>query len=355
MSHPPTPSPMDAPASVVFTTEGLSAAERLEAWNAAFGSLNQITIPRDVAEPVSVHSENWLLGGGLVLSETKVSRASFCRDRLRVRRDQLDHWVLRVLRNGTGRLQHPGFQTITRPGDLILFSMDDTWTAQWDGDVDWVSVSIPRDLDLRLSSSLAQLPRGVLHGVGADLLRDILLRLPALVAIAKTHELAGLASVLLAAVCAGVGGAKPSAPCVPESTTPLAKDRVRRVILRHVKSRLTPAILASEAGISRSALYRLLECEGGVARYIRQTRLSLAHAALVDPTMASQSIAAIGEAHGFPDPPEFSRAFRSYFGVSPREARSAGMASETFIPPLLRGERPGHHDVATKIYASVRL
>jgi AraC-like DNA-binding protein len=351
------PCDRDTIKSIIFTVDELEARRRLDAWNAAFGSLNEITLPLDEKNVLpSVRSENWLLGGGLVLSQTNIKGARFQRDSKRLRRDSLDHWVLRVIRRGCGRLHHAAFEAVTKPGDLVFFSIDETWSVDWE-DVEWVSVTIPRDFDLRLSMGLATLPHGILQGAGAALLADVMLNLPARVAAAEPQEVPGITAVLQAAVsaCLLSASCRGSSDVVPLQSENLAKYRVQRAIMKNIGSaRLSPATLAVQAGMSRSALYRLFEKEGGVARYIRNMRLSLARTALSDPALAGQSIAVIAEEHGFHDPPEFSRAFRAYHGVSPREVRSSlkNGAHDIGAGPQ-RKVSQGQGDLIPHIYARV--
>ena len=60
-------------------------------------------------------------------------------------------------------------------------------------------------------------------------------------------------------------------------------ERVRRAVRTHLRSpSMGPNMLCREAGTSRSQLYRLLEQEGGVARYIQRQRLLEGHAVLCD-------------------------------------------------------------------------
>jgi AraC-like DNA-binding protein len=339
----PLPSTSDALSrSLYFSTDTVPPASRLDAWNAAFGSLNAISVLPEGGTQPGVRCENWLLGGGLVLSETSVTKARFTRDAQRSRRDQLDHWVLRVLRRGRGVLRHPGFEVATGPGDLVLFSMHETWMVDWDN-VAWVSLCIPRDLDLRLSTALASQPPGLMRGAAAGLLADLLLALPARVAIAQPDEVASIAAAVHATIgaCLPATGADQARALAPDTTAGLAKERVRRAILRNIGSvRLKPAQLAAAAGLSRSALYRLFEPEGGVARYVRHVRLGLAHTALTDPASMHLSIGAIAEAHGFPEPAEFSRAFRSVFGATPSDVRNAVRATPIVPLPLARPQRP---------------
>ena len=77
--------------------------------------------------------------------------------------------------------------------------------------------------------------------------------------------------------------------------------------------------------MSRSQLYRLLDGEGGVTRYIQRQRLREGYAALCD-TSHSRPIAAIAEELCFADASGFSRAFRQEFGISPNELRAASRA-----------------------------
>ncbi|RAI58659.1 helix-turn-helix domain-containing protein [Roseicella frigidaeris] len=310
----------DTPATVVFTTEDLPPSQRLDAWNAAFGSLNTITVP-ETGEAIGSRSENHRLDLGLVLGVTQVSPARFSRDLVRARRDSLDHWVLRVIRRGESRLRHPGFISRLGPGEPLLFSMHETWDVEWT-EAEWVSLCISRDLHPELSARLGALPRGRLGGVGAGLLADLMLALPRRLAEASAAEIPSLAEATRAAITAFLhAGTSPSF-----FVADLAKERVRQMVRKHITSaRLTPARLAAAAGLSRSALYRLFEAEGGVAAYIRDMRLALVHSALRDPASAGLSIAELAAAHGFPEPSAFSRAFRQVYGATPGEVRASGL------------------------------
>lgn len=100
-------------------------------------------------------------------------------------------------------------------------------------------------------------------------------------------------------------------------------DRVRRAVQKHLRSHLLgPRLLCRSVGTSRSQLYRLLEPEGGVARYIRRQRLLAAYAMLADPAIDTP-IAQIAEELCFADGSGFSRAFRQEFDISPTDLRAA--------------------------------
>jgi AraC-like DNA-binding protein len=319
-------------APVVFTTDTLPPAQRLEAWNAAFGSLNAITTPEAAEEGIGTRSVNWPLGPGMMLSVTRVSPARFVRDAARARRDGLDHLVLRVLRRGTSQLEHPGFTARLGPGELLLFSAHESWISTWT-EAEWVSLCIARSLQPQLAASLAAMPSGPLRGAGAGLLTDLLLALPGRLAISEPADMPVLAEATrtMVAACFATG-----APPAEVAAIDLVRQRVRQEIGRNIGSaRLTPERLAAAAGLSRSALYRLFEAEGGVARHIRDVRLSLVHAALRDPQHLGTSIGELAEACGFPEPSAFSRAFRQLYGVTPSEVRRAGLQGLALPPQRL--------------------
>jgi AraC-like DNA-binding protein len=103
-------------------------------------------------------------------------------------------------------------------------------------------------------------------------------------------------------------------------------EGVRRAVRSHLHSlSLGPDMLCRLLATSRSQLYRLLEGEGGVTRYIQRQRLLEGHAALCD-AASTKTIAAIAAELCFADGSGFSRAFRHEFGMSPRDVRAAFLA-----------------------------
>lgn len=105
----------------------------------------------------------------------------------------------------------------------------------------------------------------------------------------------------------------------------LARQALLSTIKRHVNRHLDGEIhvsgLCQRFGLSRSALYRLFEPEGGIAAYIQQQRLIRAFALLVAPQTGKQRVIDIALNTHFASDATFARAFRRQFGCTPGEVR----------------------------------
>ena len=332
-----TPSVAQAPCNS-FTTTTLPRHERLDAWNAQFGALNDVVITDPAGSDPRCHNENWLLGD-LLFSANHASPSLFVRSARHLRKSAVDHWAIRVLRSGENRFSHHDRTEVIAPGQPFLFSLDQTWSSEW-SESEWLSLCLPRDAFPELSAGLAALGPGLLRGPGAPLLADYLIMLEQHLRRATAEQRPMLAEATRAMVAAcllrdvtprGVGSADVAVAQL---------ERVRALVRRHLgSSTLNAQRLARMAGMSRSSLYRLMEPHGGVAHYIQTLRLKLAHALLSVPELSAQPVALLAERAGFFDASAFSRAFRTAFGYTPSEARVAalsgrGMAAPATAPQL---------------------
>ncbi|WP_196443753.1 helix-turn-helix domain-containing protein [Planomonospora sp. ID67723] len=85
---------------------------------------------------------------------------------------------------------------------------------------------------------------------------------------------------------------------------------------------LSPDAIAAAHHISLRYLHRLFHDDGHtVAGWIRQRRLQRCRRDLADPRLAAHTISSIAARWGFTSPAHFSQAFRSAYGLSPRQFR----------------------------------
>ncbi|GAA0461696.1 helix-turn-helix domain-containing protein [Streptomyces sp. NPDC046215] len=112
-------------------------------------------------------------------------------------------------------------------------------------------------------------------------------------------------------------------PRTPESRRRTLVLRIRAHIAQHLSDpRLSPGTVAAAHHISLSYLHRLFETEATtVAAWIRHQRLERARHDLGDTTQRHIPVHAIAARWGFPRAAEFSRAFRTAYGMPPRDYR----------------------------------
>jgi AraC-like DNA-binding protein len=85
---------------------------------------------------------------------------------------------------------------------------------------------------------------------------------------------------------------------------------------------LTPGAIAAAHHISLRYLNKLFQAEGRtVAGWIRERRLERCRRDLAEPRLDDRTIKAIAARWGFTNSAHFSQAFRSAYGLSPREFR----------------------------------
>lgn len=333
----PAPAAAEPIRPFVFTTDAFPHGQRLEAWNARFRSVNSISVPDPAASTLSSSNENWLLGD-MLFSASRATHSIFERQAHQIRQDGLDHWVVRVLRQGQNRIRIGDACHVVDPGQPFLFTLADGWSSEWTGSA-WVSLCLPRDTFPDLAAGFASLGPGPLEGPGAPLLAAYLLMLEQHLREATADRVQVLADATRAMLAACLLRNVAPRAVTPEAICGAQFERVRALIRQHLASpTLNAERLARMVGMSRSALYRLMEPHGGVASYIQALRLRVAHALLSDPALAPFPIATLAERVGFFDASAFSRTFRTAFGYTPREARAAALAGMRL--PGLAAERP---------------
>jgi AraC-like DNA-binding protein len=110
--------------------------------------------------------------------------------------------------------------------------------------------------------------------------------------------------------------------------------RVKDYIHRHHRdTALGPTEIAAAANISTRYLHKLFTAESQtVSLYLRQIRLAGTRDDLQNPALADRSIAAIAHGRGFGDVSGFNRVFRTTYGATPRETRTAGFRVDGACP-----------------------
>ncbi len=327
--------------STLLDTDHVPPRDRFTLWRDAISATHDATLPEG-SDPVrfSALARGWNLGPFLLI-ETRASAQRLARAPRAIRTDQIDHYVIRLQRQGRWSGDADGRESIAQPGSVMTLDLARPSDAIGTG-IENINLLVPREsLDTMIPP--IDMHGLFLHGAMAELLRNHLETLVAALPYMPPDSAPDVARATCSLVAACLA---PSRAAAVRARVPLALARlaeIRRYIDRHLESpELSPEALCKALGLSRSTLYATCEPVGGVAALIQRRRLERIHSILADPN-ERRRISEIAYQYGFVSKAHFSRAFRNAFGYSPREvrdgvpaeeARRAGQAYETWLRDL---------------------
>ncbi|MBP2313018.1 helix-turn-helix domain-containing protein [Azospirillum soli] len=262
--------------------------------------------------------------GSLLLGRCESVTQRFTRPPRLIGHSGLDHYLIQFIERGGSGGRMGGREMQAHAGDVTIIDLAQP-TTTIDSDFSTLTLCIPREVLAPLMSSPDALhgvvlpaasPTGSLLGTHIQSLYKAANSLSARDAMAVARG-----SAAFVAGCLG--------PALDALDLVLPAMRTNRLnsIKRYIEDNLAnpeldAALIAQAAGLSRPTLYRLFEPMGGVAAYVLQRRLSRAVADLMNPN-ERRRIVDIAHHWGFSSETAFSRAFRTAFGLSPRDARNA--------------------------------
>jgi AraC-like DNA-binding protein len=244
-----------------------------------------------------------------------------------IRRSDPELYYLSVVLRGRIAADHAGRSVALGPGGMVLT----TTSAPLHGRVRagerpfaMVDTVFPRTLlplPRRAADRLTGAALPAADGIGA-LLADYLTRIGSGAVPLRTGQAARLANVTLDFAAALLAQCL-DLPAPPEAADEALHHRVRAFVRRHLGDPdLTPARIAAAHHVSVRTLHRLFQRRGtSVAAYVRHQRLEGARRDLADPALAGTPVHEIAAKWGFPRAADFTRAFRTAYGLPPREYR----------------------------------
>lgn len=313
-----------------FDTAELPVVEQFDAWLDWFNGVFDVDYAMPVDQGFRAASDVWTMPG-CALSIVHAPKIRATRNRTLIRRNPLDPWCITVGRQTTTTIRS-GDQVLRVPPTVpFVVSLGQELVSARDEDVR-LQLYLSRDAFTDIAPALDASCGSVINGAFGPLLSDYLQLLVRRLPDIPETDLPRMRDAIAAMVSACVA---PSADRLAEAADQIdlgRLERMRRTVRMHLRSpALGPRLLCRHLGMSRSQLYRLLEPDGGVARYIRRQRLLAAYAMLSDPNV-DLTITQIAEELCFADGSAFSRAFRREFDISPTDLRAVSRNGQVRLP-----------------------
>lgn len=248
-----------------------------------------------------------------------------------IRRSDPEQYQISFTLRGVQRVAQVGRDTSLGPRDLILYDSSRPYDCQLiaaDGDtVAFTAVQIPRaqiPVPPERIDRLVAAGMSGRTGIGA-LLVQFLVRLTADAHRHRPSDAPRLGTVLHDLIVALLAHELDVDFAVaPETYRRVLAARIQAFIRQHIgEPELSPAVIAAAHHISTRHLHRLFQDQSTttVAAWVRSQRLEGCRRDLADPVLRMTPIHVIAARWGFSHPAAFSRAFRSTYGLSPRDYR----------------------------------
>ncbi len=298
--------------------------EQADAWKAWFEPVFDVIRLGSGADSFLARNTIWKLDD-LAVSRVSAPEVRVQRTPAHIRRNPVDHWVLSYCQKGETIIRTSRGILRGHPGVPFLWSLaEPSETVRTE--TERLQIFLSRDVFRDIAPVLDAAHGSVLDSPLGRLLGDFMLSLEHRLQGLDLRDMPRLTAATRALIAACVA---PSADRITNAQNQIDQgrlERVRQTVRTHLRSpSLGPDTLCRAVGMSRSNLYRLLEGEGGVTRYIQRQRLLEARETISDPKN-KRSISAISDELCFADASSFGRAFRTMFGHSASEFRSAALA-----------------------------
>ena len=302
-----------------FSTADLPQRDRHEAWlsrsPSPIGRLHE-TSPQ---EPFDA-TIDFVTLGWLRIHFATITGQYFERSQAVARADGFDDLGISVRFRGAARGDMNGASLDGGSGSIVLSDMAQAQRHLSEASSS-VYFSLPRALAEQFLPNVDSLHGLTIAPAAAVLLREHLAQIGRNAHLLPADQGARLASTVMDLLAVAVAQARGEGATPGAAVTAATARAKAEIEARLGSATLTVANLCRSLGVSRSALYRLFEAEGGVHAYITRLRLDRAAADLRDPEEPAR-IADIADRWGFCDAAYLGRLFRERFGMTPSDYRA---------------------------------
>ena len=261
---------------------------------------------------------------GLQFASVTFNAQRYNRDRRIIAWSGLDEYLIAVAAADMSG-DFGGTSVSARPGDICV--LDLTQTLQSDVAAGGMfSTLIPRQA-LAKTTAHANLHGLILkaHLPMTKLLTAYLGGLRDLGGQMSNDEAAAVQEALVTILAAALRGEQPDGTKDLRPLSIALRQRILDFIDYNIQNPdLSPDFILSRFNVSRAHLYRAFTEDGGISSVIRDRRLDAAFLELTRTGVTARTIAEIAYVLGFANTANFSRRFRTRFGLTPSEVRREG-------------------------------
>ena len=311
---------------VYLSTDLVEPELRTEVWRAITRPFFETTPSPDDPQAPLAGSLRSTVVGSLLIGPTTFTAQQYRRDRGVILQGGLDQYLLQLFI--TGRLQGDcdGRPITVAPGDICVFDLARPLSSQVSAG-STSSIMLPRCLMDRAADAVS------LHGrvlkakePVTRLLAEFILSLSGVAEAFPAADIQAMEEAAIRLLTTGLATKRNGEPIDDHFEDPALEPVLRRRLLDFIDANLAdrqlgPALLMERFRVSRAHLYRMFAPDGGVARVVRERRLDAAYRLLTDHRASSRPLTETAYRLGFAGSSQFTRAFRSRFGLSPRDAR----------------------------------
>ncbi|MGD1956825.1 MAG: helix-turn-helix domain-containing protein [Sphingomonadales bacterium] len=315
--------------TVTLSTRDLNYAQKLSFWRdyvcQTFVDLNCENAAKDSFEGEITSRD----AGDMRYSNVWSRPQRVVRDKSRISRSNDDCFLVSMQLTGQGHVIQAGRTATLNPGEFALYDVTRPYSLIFEGDYQQLVLTLPRKTLLERFSEAESTTAVAVSGshsatqLATTLFTQISTHLPQLDSFTVQKLQSDAVDLLVDALRMQTAATLPQQG---QSQTLLTQRILRFIDANLGDTELRPETIAAAHGISERYLRKLFESRTlGVADYIWRRRLEHARLDLCNPNKAHISLASIAFDWAFKDPSHFSRAFKSAFGLSPREARRQAM------------------------------
>jgi AraC-like DNA-binding protein len=314
-----------------LSTNGMLSRQSVEYWNdVACNTFTPQTI-EPLGKPLCAAIHRATVGEMRVALAVSTGSV-ITRSRQHLARSRESYFLLHLQLAGTSVNRQDGREIALARGDFVICDSTRPYQLEFRHDTSILVLRFPQTVFrsvIPCPEAITLLPMSGASGAGrlaSRFIEDIWLALQEGLPLESAGRLCRPVLDVIASAYAGV----PAARIEGTSMARALQIQIRGFIEEQLGDQdLSVSSIATAFGITNRYVHALFK--GGadtVSEYIQTRRMERAAKVLADPMSSGVSVGSVAIGHGFKSQAHFTRVFRTYYGVAPREFRQRAVTAE---------------------------